>query len=325
MPTRKLANPLWAFAFPTIGAALTIIAAVVAAAAARRLHRHHRRGLCRSRSPAGTFTLGYWDIRGLAAPARMMLAYRGAAFEDRTYSLQPQEGGGWGAPAWFDTDRPPLRERNAFINLPYLVDHESGIVVSQSTALYQFLGRKLGLMGENEAERAATEQTLAQVPPPTTALPAKASKPGGVREEERVVAPSGEPAPRPCRAQTQQARAQQARAQQPPRRCAPLPYQAFDLRNECVRVVYPFAGTSAERFSAALAKHLRAVAAPSAAYDRFSRFLGDKPFFAGALSSSAGGRGGVRAVPFLTRFCYLQAHGRRRETSISGRCWTSTS
>ncbi|EOD11693.1 hypothetical protein EMIHUDRAFT_257352, partial [Emiliania huxleyi CCMP1516] len=89
----------------------------------------------------------------------MMLAYRGAAFEDRMYSLQPQEDGGWGAPAWFDTDRPPLRERNAFINLPYLVDHESGIVVSQSTALYQFLGRKLGLMGENEAERAATEQT----------------------------------------------------------------------------------------------------------------------------------------------------------------------
>ena len=81
------------------------------------------------------------------------------------YSLQPQEDGGWGAPAWFDTDRPPLRERNAFINLPYLVDHESGIVVSQSTALYQFLGRKLGLMGENEAERVATEQTLAQVLP----------------------------------------------------------------------------------------------------------------------------------------------------------------
>jgi len=135
------------------------------------------------------------------------------------YSLQLQEDGGWGAPAWFDTDRPPLRERNAFINLPYLVDHESGIVVSQSTALYQFLGRKLGLMGENEAERVATEQTLAQ---------------------------------------------------------------AFDLRNECVRVVYPFAGTSAERFSAALAKHLRAVAAPSAAYDRFSRFLGAKQFFAGS-------------------------------------------
>ena len=104
MPTRKLANPLWAFAFPTIGAALTIIAAVVAAAAARRLHRHHRRGLCHSRSPAGTFTLGYWDIRGLAAPARMMLAYRGVAFEDRTYSLQPQESGGWQANKRLDCD-----------------------------------------------------------------------------------------------------------------------------------------------------------------------------------------------------------------------------
>jgi len=183
-----------------------------AAAAALVFIRGRRSGF--RQGPA--FTIGYWDIRGLAAPARMMLVYAGCDFEDRTFELKEKPGGGWDAAAWFEECRPALREQNPFINLPYLVDHSNGLLVAQSTAVYQYLGRNLGLMGSTEAEWAASEQTLAQ---------------------------------------------------------------AFDLRNELVRIVYPFSGCTAEKFPTMLAKHLRAIS--SSHYDKFSKFLGDKPFFAG--------------------------------------------
>ena len=37
-----------------------------------------------------------------------------------------------------------------------------GALVTQSTAMYNFLGRRLGLMGSNEAELQRVDQTLAQ-------------------------------------------------------------------------------------------------------------------------------------------------------------------
>jgi len=173
--------------------------------------------ILQSRKKKPSFTLGYWDIRGLAAPARMMLVYAGAEFEDKMFELkQKEEGNGWDAEEWFDECRPALRQKNAFINLPYLIDEGTGLVVTQSTAIYQYLGRKLELMGSSEAEEAAAEQTLAQ---------------------------------------------------------------AFDLRNELVRIVYPFSGTTPEKFPGALTKHMKSIS--SSHYDKFSRFLGDKPFFAG--------------------------------------------
>lgn len=189
--------------------ALVVGGASAAAAATLVLLRSWRR--------RPSWTLGYWDIRGLAAPARMMLVYAGADFIDKTFELKPKEdGSGWDAAAWFEECRPPLRLQNAYINLPYVIDHSTGLVVAQSTAVYQYLGRKLGLLGSTEMEIAASEMTLAQ---------------------------------------------------------------AFDLRNELVRIVYPFSGTTPDKFPAALAKHLRAIS--SSHYDKLDRFLGEKPFFAG--------------------------------------------
>lgn len=107
------------------------------------------------------FETGYWDIRGLAAPIRMMCAYANADVEDKQYPLAVKEGGGYDASAWFGV-KPTYKEKNSYINLPYVVDNESGLTITQSTSCYTYLGRKLNLMGSNEAELTAVEQTLAQ-------------------------------------------------------------------------------------------------------------------------------------------------------------------
>ena len=149
--------------------------------------------------PKSKLTLGYWKIRGLAAPARMMLAYAKAAgtlleFEDVTYELMPKEGGGFSNASWMEVAKPPLREQNPLINLPYLIDHDAGgLLITQSTAVYQHLGRELGLMGDGSAaQTAGVEQILAQ---------------------------------------------------------------AFDLRNDTMKLVYPF-GTPAAEYATKLVKHM---------------------------------------------------------------------
>jgi hypothetical protein len=101
----------------------------------------------------GKVVTGYWSIRGLGAPMRMMSAFAGQEVEDKQYS---------DGDSWFKSDKPQLLKLNALTNLPYLHDVSAGVVVTQSTGVYQYLGRKLGLMGSTEAETAAVEQVLAQ-------------------------------------------------------------------------------------------------------------------------------------------------------------------
>lgn len=102
-----------------------------------------------------TLVTGYWGIRGLGAPMRMMCAYAGVKVKDILYGAPD-------APDWFKADKPPLLEQNGYINLPYVKNTETGLIVTQSTAVYQYLGRCFGLAGTSEAEVVAVEQTLAQ-------------------------------------------------------------------------------------------------------------------------------------------------------------------
>ncbi len=167
-------------------------------------------------------TLGYWDIRGLAAPARMLLAFAKAEgkigdFEDVTFGLADKPGGGYDGSAWTVDAKPTLREKNALINLPYVIDHDTGLVVTQSTCVYQYIGRCAGMMGKTDAEVAECEQALAQ---------------------------------------------------------------AFDLRNEVVKFVYPFGGVTAATYPEALEKHLSGSAKQH--LEKFEAFLGNKTFMAGA-------------------------------------------
>ena len=78
--------------------------------------------------------LGYWAIRGLGAPMRMMCEYAGVEYEDVQYA----DGA-----TWFGTDKPPLKEKNPMINLPYIVDGD--VVITQSNSCLMYLGSKLGI------------------------------------------------------------------------------------------------------------------------------------------------------------------------------------
>ncbi|KAF7253599.1 Glutathione S-transferase [Varanus komodoensis] len=91
-------------------------------------------------------TLGYWDIRGLANPIRLLLEYTGTSYEDKHYSGLGE------AP---DIDRSQwtnVKEKLGldFPNLPYLIDGERKI--TQSNAILRYIARKHKMCGENEDE-----------------------------------------------------------------------------------------------------------------------------------------------------------------------------
>lgn len=48
-------------------------------------------------------TLGYWGIRGLAAPLRMMLMYKNVPFKCECYDIKEKPEGGTDASSWFTT------------------------------------------------------------------------------------------------------------------------------------------------------------------------------------------------------------------------------
>eukprot|EP00191_Tetraselmis_sp_GSL018_P002148 CAMPEP_0177597116 /NCGR_PEP_ID=MMETSP0419_2-20121207/11526_1 /TAXON_ID=582737 /ORGANISM="Tetraselmis sp., Strain GSL018" /LENGTH=230 /DNA_ID=CAMNT_0019089237 /DNA_START=114 /DNA_END=806 /DNA_ORIENTATION=+ len=98
------------------------------------------------------FVLGYWKIRGLAAPARMMLEYKKADYEDVQYD---------DAAKWFSEDKPKLAEKNPLVNLPYVVDGET--VVTHSNSVYAYLGEKLGITPTDENSKFWDSQALLEV------------------------------------------------------------------------------------------------------------------------------------------------------------------
>lgn len=105
--------------------------------------------------------LGYWNIRGLAAPARMMLYYSGMDYTDTTFSPVKNEDGTWGYGSWFVDRKPQIQKVNPYANLPFICHDEK--VITQSNAVYQYIGRLTSLCGKSEEEIEKNEQTLCQV------------------------------------------------------------------------------------------------------------------------------------------------------------------
>jgi glutathione S-transferase len=87
--------------------------------------------------------LGYWKIRGLAQPIRLLLKYTGTEFEDVTYV----QGEAWTSVKFtLGLDFP---------NLPYLLDGD--LKMTESKAIIHYIARKNDLCGNTEAERVAVE------------------------------------------------------------------------------------------------------------------------------------------------------------------------
>jgi len=94
--------------------------------------------------------LAYWDIRGLAAPLRLILRYAGVGYEDRTMIMSKPEWLNMKHSLGFD-----------FPNLPYY--EEGDLRLTQSQAILRHLARKFRLEGESERERCMADMLVDQL------------------------------------------------------------------------------------------------------------------------------------------------------------------
>lgn len=104
--------------------------------------------------------LGYWAIRGLGQPIRVMLAHVGQPYReirlgaDANGNLldKDDEGEDW-ASHKLGLDVP-------FPNLPYLFDHSvtPTLCLTQSNTILRYLATKFDLLGDNDHERLAIDQ-----------------------------------------------------------------------------------------------------------------------------------------------------------------------
>lgn len=107
------------------------------------------------------FTVGYWSLRGLGAPVRMMIMYRNIPMQVVNYDcVENGTKDGFDRAIWHENVKEKLKEENPLINLPYIKDEETGRYVTHSNACALYLGRKLNLLGENNDQLGECEQLL---------------------------------------------------------------------------------------------------------------------------------------------------------------------
>ena len=119
------------------------------------------------------FVVGYWSMRGLGAPLRMMLSAAHAqkrlvphywvALYDVLEDSSEDGQQSWSLKSWTDDKEWMLRECSPFMNLPYLIDVQEQYVLTQSNAILSYLGRELGMMGSTKLETAKCEELLCTI------------------------------------------------------------------------------------------------------------------------------------------------------------------
>lgn len=98
-------------------------------------------------------SLGYWDIRGLAAPLRYILAYAGEDFEDKRYTIGPAPE--YSREDWFSVK---FTLGLPFPNLPYYIDDK--VKLTETNAIFRYLGRKHNLYGDDDVAKAHCDLVL---------------------------------------------------------------------------------------------------------------------------------------------------------------------
>jgi glutathione S-transferase len=99
---------------------------------------------------------GYWDIRGLGQPIRLLLAYKDVDYQDKRYYTGPAPD--YDKSEWFNGK---FNHGFAFPNLPYLIDGD--VKVTQTQAILRYLGRKYDLVGKTEEERTRVDMVEQQL------------------------------------------------------------------------------------------------------------------------------------------------------------------
>uniref|UniRef100_A0A7S3LBX3 glutathione transferase n=1 Tax=Amphora coffeiformis TaxID=265554 RepID=A0A7S3LBX3_9STRA len=116
------------------------------------------------RSPGNSprFIVGYWSIRGLGAPIRMLLSAAQIDHWVVMYDVKENNEGGWDKSTWLH-DKEWLREEFPLINLPFLVDCSTGQVLSQTNAILSYLGRELDMFGGSVLKNCQCEELLCEI------------------------------------------------------------------------------------------------------------------------------------------------------------------
>mmetsp|Transcript_92093 Transcript_92093/g.260188 ORF Transcript_92093/g.260188 Transcript_92093/m.260188 type:complete len:243 (+) Transcript_92093:104-832(+) len=109
-------------------------------------------GFLAQKRKGGKIEMGYWAIRGLGAPLRMMLEYTGADYTD----FQVREPG-----EWFGSKKEAVKAKNPLANLPYILD--GNVCVCQTNACFLYLGDRFGLNGKTSADRLSTVQLVEEI------------------------------------------------------------------------------------------------------------------------------------------------------------------
>ncbi|CAN2391004.1 cellular detoxification of nitrogen compound [Pristimantis euphronides] len=95
--------------------------------------------------------LGYWDIRGLAHPIRLVLEYVGTDYQEKRYVIGDGKCGrrapDYDKSQWLDEKEKLGLD---FPNLPYLVDGD--VKLTQSNTILRYIAHKHGLCGSTERE-----------------------------------------------------------------------------------------------------------------------------------------------------------------------------
>lgn len=93
--------------------------------------------------------VGYWKIKGLGQPIRLLLVWAGFEWKDTLYECVQKNDGTYDKSSWFDVKH---KLGLPFPNLPYLVDGD--LKITQTNAILQHLADRAGLSGTTEEERA---------------------------------------------------------------------------------------------------------------------------------------------------------------------------
>ncbi|XP_012944248.1 glutathione S-transferase Mu 3 [Aplysia californica] len=97
--------------------------------------------------------IGYWDIRGLAAPLRLIMAYSGVDFSDDRYAVGPPPE--YNRDVWFSVK---FTLGLDFPNLPYYIDDK--VKLTETNAIFRYLGRKYNLYGDDDVAKANCDLIL---------------------------------------------------------------------------------------------------------------------------------------------------------------------
>ena len=110
----------------------------------------------------GAYTLGYWNIRGLAAPIRLAFALAGKPLNEDEYTCELVDDK-W-VNNWSDIYK-EMQSSNShpFPNLPYLKFPDGKTTIVQSNAIMRHIGREFKLYGDDAITMARVDEVLERV------------------------------------------------------------------------------------------------------------------------------------------------------------------